>query len=107
MLRPRDLSIRAKLSAGFGLCLVLMSAIGAISLAQLWWLNTLATRVTQEWLPEMEVPGQTKRATEEHWLLAQRRNITTNFRQAAADLAKMQLGRKLRTASAASRHWRR
>jgi diguanylate cyclase (GGDEF)-like protein/PAS domain S-box-containing protein len=91
MSRLRDLSIKAKLSAGFGLCLALIFAIGAISLVQLRGIDALATRVTEEWLPQMETLGKTKRAMEEHWLLALRRTSTTNFHQIAADSAKMQV----------------
>ena len=90
MLHLRDLSIKAKLSAGFGLCLVLILAIGAVSLVQLRGINSLATQVTENWLPEMEVLGRTKRVMDEHRLLAMRRVNITNFRQIAADVAKMQ-----------------
>ena len=90
MPRLRDLSIKAKLSAGFGLSLALIFAIGAISLVQLWGINALATRVTEIWLPQMETLGDIKRAMGEHHLLAKRRTNTTNFHQIAADSAKMQ-----------------
>jgi hypothetical protein len=68
----------------------LIFAIGVISLVLLWGINALATRVTQVWLPAMEILGETKRAMDEHHLLALRRTNTTNFRQIAADAAKMQ-----------------
>ena len=90
MPRLPDLSIKAKLSASFGLSLALIFVIGAIALVQLWGINALATRVTENWLPEMEILGNTKRAMDEHWLLALRRTSTTNFRQIAADSVKMQ-----------------
>ena len=89
MSRLNDLSIKAKLSAGFGLSLALIFVIGGISLVQLRVLNTLATQVTENWLPEMEIIGKTKRAMEEYQLLAMRRIDVSNFRQIAADAAKM------------------
>ena len=89
MVRLRDLSIRAKLSAAFGLSLALIFAIGAISLVQLWGINALATDVTDSWLPKMETLGKLKRAMEEHQILAKRRATTTNFRQLASDSEKM------------------
>ena len=89
MSRLNDLSIKAKLSIGFGLSLALILVIGAISLMQLRVLNTLATQVTENWLPEMEIIGKTKRAMEEYHLLAMRRIDVTNFRQIATDAAKM------------------
>ena len=85
-----DLSIKAKLSAAFGLSLVLIFAIGAISLVQLRGINTLATRVTDSWLPQMETLGEIKRAMGEHHSLARRRINTTNFHLVAADSAKME-----------------
>jgi diguanylate cyclase (GGDEF)-like protein len=90
MFRLRDLSIKAKLSAGFGLSLALIFAIGTVSLVQLRGINSLATQVTENWLPEMEVLGRTKRAMDEHRLLGMRRISITNFRLVAADSAKMQ-----------------
>jgi diguanylate cyclase (GGDEF)-like protein len=89
----RDLSIKSKLSAGFGVSLLLVIAIGAISLVLLWGINALAARVTQVWLPAMEILGETKRAMDEHHLLALRRINTTNFRQIAADATEMQANR--------------
>ena len=46
----RGLSIKAKLSAAFGASLALIFLIGALALVQLWGLNSLATRVTENWL---------------------------------------------------------
>jgi PAS domain-containing protein len=89
----RDLSIKSKLSTGFGVSLLLIFAIGAISLVLLWGINALATRVTQVWLPAMEILSETKRAMDEHHLLALRRTNTTNFRQIAADATEMQANR--------------
>jgi len=89
MSRLRDLSIKVKLSAAFGLSLALIFAIGAISLVQLRALNALATGMTADWLPEMQTLGETKRAMDEHHLLALRRVNITNFRQIAADMARM------------------
>jgi len=66
MVRPRDFSIRAKLSSAFGLSLALIFAIGAISLVQLWGLNALATDVTKIWLPKMEMLFKIKREMTEH-----------------------------------------
>jgi diguanylate cyclase (GGDEF)-like protein len=89
MVRPRDFSIRAKLSSAFGLSLALIFAIGAISLVQLWGLNALATDVTKSWLPKMEMLGKIKREMTEHEMLARRRANTTNFRTLASDSARM------------------
>jgi diguanylate cyclase (GGDEF)-like protein/PAS domain S-box-containing protein len=85
----RGLSIKAKLSAGFGASLALIFLIGALALVQLWGLNSLATRVTENWLPEMETLGQTRRAVDEHWLLLESRINATNFRQIAVEQASM------------------
>ncbi|HVZ52997.1 MAG TPA: EAL domain-containing protein [Pseudolabrys sp.] len=93
MSRLRDLSIKAKLSAGFGLSLVVIFAIGAVSIAQVWALNRLVTEVAEDWVPQIAMIGNIKRAMDEHHLLALRRINTTNFRQLAADTARMQAAR--------------
>jgi diguanylate cyclase (GGDEF)-like protein/PAS domain S-box-containing protein len=87
--RFKGLSIKAKLSASFGTSLALIFLIGALALAQLWGLNSLATRVTENWLPEMEVLGQARRAVNEHWVLLEARINATNFRQIAVEQASM------------------
>jgi len=89
MPRLRDLSIRAKLSIGFGLSVALIFAIGAIALVQLWGLNALASQVTDNWLPEMSLLSQMRRDVAEHQLLAVRRPNVTNFRQIADDAASL------------------
>jgi diguanylate cyclase (GGDEF)-like protein/PAS domain S-box-containing protein len=89
--RFKGLSIKTKLSAGFGTSLALIFLISALALVQLWGLNSLATRVTENWLPEMEVLGQTRRAVSEHWLLLEARINATNFRQIAVEQANMSL----------------
>ncbi|MCK9908970.1 EAL domain-containing protein [Microbacteriaceae bacterium K1510] len=89
MLRPRDLSIKAKLSTAFGLSLLLIFTTAIAALVQLRDINTLATHVTESWLPEMEVLGEIKRAMEEHRLVAMRRVTITNFRDIADDVARL------------------
>ena len=87
--RFKGISIKAKLSTGFGTSLALIFLIGALALVQLWGLNSLATRVTENWLPEMEVLGQVRRAVNEHWVLLGARINATNFRQIAVEQASM------------------
>ncbi|MDI1347011.1 MAG: MCP four helix bundle domain-containing protein, partial [Pseudolabrys sp.] len=89
MSRLRDLSIKAKLSAGFGLSLALIFAIGAISLVQFRNINMLSARVTEGWLPQIVALGEIKSAMGEHYSLAKRRMNTTDPRQIAADSAAM------------------
>jgi diguanylate cyclase (GGDEF)-like protein len=90
MPRLSDLSIKAKLSVGFGLSLALIFAIGAISLVQFRNINMLSARVTEGWLPQIEALGEIKRAMGEHYSLAKRRMNTTDPLQIAADSAAMQ-----------------
>ncbi|MDO8877187.1 MAG: EAL domain-containing protein [Pseudolabrys sp.] len=89
MPRLRDFSIKAKLSAGFGLSLALIVAIGAISLVQFRSINTLSARVTESWLPQIVALGEIKRAMGEHYSLAKRRINTSDVRQIASDSAGM------------------
>src|SRR5665647_1155300 len=90
MPRLSDLSIKAKLSVGFGLSLALIFAIGAISLVQFRNINMLSARVTEGWLPQIVALGEIKRAMGEHYSLAKRRMNTTDPYQIAADSAAMQ-----------------
>lgn len=86
---PRDLSIRAKLSIAFGLSLILIFTTAVVALLQLRDINSLATNITESWLPEMEVLGEIRRTMDEHRLVAMRRVNITNFRQIADDAARL------------------
>ncbi len=89
MRRFRNLSIKGKLTAGFGLSLALIFVIGAISLVEMWGLNALAVRVTDTWLPEIESLSTIKRAMAEHQLLAMRSSSLPDPVQIAKDSATM------------------
>jgi diguanylate cyclase (GGDEF)-like protein/PAS domain S-box-containing protein len=82
-------SIKAKLSASFAISLALIVAVATVALVELWGLNAMSARLTENWLPEMESLGQTKRAIDEHQVLLEGRISTTNFRQIAFEQAKM------------------
>jgi diguanylate cyclase (GGDEF)-like protein len=75
---PTRVTIRSKLTLGFGVAFALVIAVGAVSISQL----RLVTRVTDEisniWLPRIEALAKMKGAMAEHRLLATRRTQTTN-----------------------------
>lgn len=89
MLHVRDLSIKAKLSAGFGLSAVLIFAIGAVSLVQLRELNGLAAQVATNWLPEVAILSEIKRGIEEHGFLVQHHFSATDPRAIVDDSARL------------------
>ena len=82
-------SIKARLSASFVISLGLIFAIAAVALVELWGLNAMSARLTENWLPEMELLGQTKRAMDEHQVMLEGRISVTNFRQIALEQTKM------------------
>lgn len=82
--RLAGITIRTKLSAGFGLALILVILTGAFSVGQISQLNRFATDITARWLPEMETLAELRHALAEHRILATGRTQTTNYRQLAA-----------------------
>ena len=79
----RDISVRTKLSIGFGLTLALIIAVGLFGVGQLAAFNRVTTEVTGVWLPQVQVIGEMKRIMSEHRLHATLRTRTTDFRQLA------------------------
>ncbi|MFC6657591.1 diguanylate cyclase domain-containing protein [Roseibium salinum] len=89
--RLAGITIRTKLTVGFGLALVLVLLTGAFSVGQISKLNRFAADITARWLPEMEALGDLRHALAEHRILATGRMQTTNYRQLAAIVDAMRL----------------
>ncbi|CAN5119233.1 hypothetical protein BH10PSE9_BH10PSE9_01120 [soil metagenome] len=66
----RDISIRAKLSAGLGIAFVLIVIAGVVGLFNLQRLNVSTDEITRTWLPRVKLLGNLKADMVEHWLLA-------------------------------------
>ncbi len=77
----QNVSVRTQLSGAYGLSLFLTVLIGLIALFQLSAFERLGSQFTQQWLPQVEILGELKRAMTEHRLLAERRTETRDFRQ--------------------------
>jgi diguanylate cyclase (GGDEF)-like protein len=78
------MSIRTKLSAGFGSALALIVAVGLFGLYQLQSVNNVTREIGEDWLPRVEMLGEIKHATSQHRILATRRTQTTDFRALAS-----------------------
>jgi diguanylate cyclase (GGDEF)-like protein len=79
----RDISVRAKLWAGFALAFCLIAAIGLISVLQLRAHNEFATVLAEVTLQEIVLLGDIDRTLAEHKVLATQRVESTDFRQSA------------------------
>ena len=70
MKQLKDVSVRTKLSLGFGLALLCIVAVGLFGVAQLRSLNEVTSEITGVWLPQVQIVGEMKRNLAEHQLYA-------------------------------------
>ncbi|SFQ03269.1 diguanylate cyclase (GGDEF) domain-containing protein [Mesorhizobium sp. NFR06] len=82
MKRLKDISVRTKLSLGFGLALLCIVALGVFGVAQLRSLNEVTSEITGVWLPQVQIVGEMKRNLAGHQLNATLRMRGTDARQA-------------------------
>ncbi|UCI33206.1 EAL domain-containing protein [Mesorhizobium sp. B4-1-4] len=81
-LKPlKDVSVRTKLSLGFGLALLCVLAVGLFGVDQLRSLNEITGEITGVWLPQVQVVEEMKRNLAEHQLYATLRMRTDDTRQ--------------------------
>ncbi|TPN29062.1 EAL domain-containing protein [Mesorhizobium sp. B2-3-3] len=81
-LKPlKDVSVRTKLSLGFGLALLCVLAVGLFGVNQLRSLNEITGEITGVWLPQVQVVEEMKRNLAEHQLYATLRMRTDDTRQ--------------------------
>ncbi|WP_318011317.1 EAL domain-containing protein [Mesorhizobium sp. ES1-4] len=77
----KDVSVRTKLSLGYGLALLCIVAVGLFGVAQLRSLNEVTRQITGVWLPQVQVVEEMKRNLAEHQLYATLRMRTDDTRQ--------------------------
>jgi len=83
MKQLKDVSVRTKLSLGFGLALLCIVAVGLFGVAQLRSLNEVTSEITGVWLPQVQIVGEMKRNLAEHQLYATLRARTIDPQQLA------------------------
>ncbi|MER8753287.1 EAL domain-containing protein [Mesorhizobium sp. M1050] len=77
----KGVSVRTKLSLGFGLALLCIVAVGLFGVAQLRSLNEVTSEITAVWLPQVQVVEEMKRNLAEHQLYATLRMRTDDTQQ--------------------------
>jgi diguanylate cyclase (GGDEF)-like protein/PAS domain S-box-containing protein len=90
----RNSTIKGRLSAIFAISLGLMFAIGAVALVELSTLNTIAVRLAEDSLREMELLGQIHEALDEHQIMLRGRVDAANIRPIAPEQPDMASARE-------------
>ncbi|MGH6922192.1 MAG: EAL domain-containing protein [Propylenella sp.] len=79
----RDISIRSKLSIGFGIAFALVVALGVLGVVLLHVVDREAREVRDVWMPKVQLLEEIKRQTLQNNMLATRRLQTRNYRELA------------------------